>query len=746
VKLLAVILEFIACVLLFQAAFRWPGYLDGALEAFAVILLPILLTRAMYKGRSWWVVWLSLFVGVMLLTIWMPPTIAAKGGIPTGLSWFAGVLLWAYDSLPPALALLLARFIWKNVPGWRGATAAACGAALVMVACDTWLLHVYPWTWAAALASPPLLGRAAAFLGTEGFTAIIWIHGVLAGCFLISGTIKRAVISLVSMLALLLTLSGVWHLLPRERELALDIAIIQPNYPVNTYIPNQLADMWSRSDALLAENGLPGQDRPTLLLWSESSVTNGNYLLPDPDLTEMAKDRNVSWLFGTDGWLDMDSPQNLVRGETAGQKPFFQVKVIPMPFGERMPGPAWIRKWLEDIVGFKSWMSGELNPDSSFCIPVQTGEAIKVHPLICSEVLVPRRVRKGLRIAGGDILTEHTNDAWFETSIAADLHASMARLRALESGTPIVRATLSGRSGLVREDGTWRHISDVMSEGAWSFELKWQPIRTPARTEWPFYSLLFLLIGVTGLFAWPVIVIQPEKLLSASKSRLRTVRDLTSSKLSGYKREKLLTAKPLILASASPRRKYWFDAVRIPFEVVVPIIDEVPLADENPAEMVVRLAREKALSVSIGSPGRWVLAADTTVVVDQGILGKPKDTDDAVNMLLLIQGRKHCVHTGVCLVRDGEIHEFVDTAEVHIRPLTLEQIHWYVATGEPMDKAGAYAAQGIAALFIEHINGSFATVMGLPIERLGGLFFELGLLDGWLWPKNVSSSPKPSAE
>jgi len=510
-KHLFVLLESTAFVLLFQAAFRWPGRFGGALEAFAVILLPALLVRAMYKGRRWHVIWISLFVSVMLLTIWMPPTIASKGGIPLGLSWFAGILLWAYDSLSPLLSLLLARFIWKKISGWRGLTAAACGAALVMVVCDSWLLHIYPWTWAAALASPPMLGRSAAFLGTEGLTAIIWIHGVLTGCFLAHGTYKKAAIASISMLAFLLALSGAWRLLPRGPELSLDIAIVQPNYPVNTRIPNQLEDMWRRSDALLQKDGLPKKERPTLLLWSESSVTDGNYLLPAPGLGAIARDRGVAWLFGTDGWIDRNSPQNIVRGEAGGLAPFFQAKVIPMPFGERMPGPAWLRGWLENITGVRSWAPGELSQNSSFYIPAQKGEPIKVHPLICSESLIPRRVRAGLVIAGGDILTEHTNDAWFETSIAADLHASMARLRALEAGVPLVRATLSGRSGLVRENGLWRHFSDVMLDGAWSFELKWQPIHAPGRTALPFYSLLFLLIGGVALFVWPMNKVNKNK-------------------------------------------------------------------------------------------------------------------------------------------------------------------------------------------------------------------------------------------
>jgi len=488
------LLEPMLFVLLLQAAFHWPGVLGGALEAVAVLLLPVLLVRAVCRGMRWWVLWLSFFAGVALMTIWMPPTIAAKGGIPVPLAWLAGLLLWAYDSLPTIAALLLARLLWKRFQGWRGAVAAACVAALVIVACDTWLLHVYPWTWATPLASPPLLGRAAAFLGTEGLTAVVWVHGVMVGCFLACGAKRTAAVCSASVLGVLLVLSGAWHLLPRGPEIVLDVAIVQPNYPVNTRIPGQLGDMWARSDALLQSCGLPKQGRPTLLLWPESSVTDGNYLLPIPFLAEIAKGRGVAWLFGTDGWLESGSPLNLVRGEVAGQEPFFQAKAVPMPFGERMPGPDWLRTKLEKIAGFNSFAVGELGPGSSFCVPTQDGGSIKVHPVICSEALISGRVRAGLLLAGGDLLTEHTNDAWFETSQVADLHASMARLRAIESGVPLVRATMSGRSGIVRENGEWRHISGVMTEGAWSLELKWRPVSTPARTAWPFRLLLFALV------------------------------------------------------------------------------------------------------------------------------------------------------------------------------------------------------------------------------------------------------------
>jgi septum formation protein len=189
---------------------------------------------------------------------------------------------------------------------------------------------------------------------------------------------------------------------------------------------------------------------------------------------------------------------------------------------------------------------------------------------------------------------------------------------------------------------------------------------------------------------------------------------------------------PPILASGSPRRRQWMDALQIPYEVWAPEVDETPLPDEDPEIMVERLARAKAEIVSLVNPGRWIIASDTTVAFDHHVLGKPVDEGDAVRMLGLIQGRTHQVHTGLCLRRDGEIHSFVDTAGVTLRPMTEAQIRWYVSTGEPMDKAGAYAVQGVTALFIQGIEGSFATVMGFPVERFGQLTERLGLLKDWL--------------
>jgi septum formation protein len=190
--------------------------------------------------------------------------------------------------------------------------------------------------------------------------------------------------------------------------------------------------------------------------------------------------------------------------------------------------------------------------------------------------------------------------------------------------------------------------------------------------------------------------------------------------------------QPLILASGSPRRRHWLEAMRIPFELQVPQVDETPLLDEDPWDLVLRLAELKAEVIATRNPGRWVMAADTTVAVDHHTLNKPVDVEDAVRMLGLIQGRTHQVHTGFCLQRNEVIHSFVDTAQVFFRPLTEAQIRWYVNTREPMDKAGAYAIQGIGALFIEGVEGSFSTVMGLPVERVGALFSQLGLLKPWM--------------
>jgi apolipoprotein N-acyltransferase len=246
----------------------------------------------------------------------------------------------------------------------------------------------------------------------------------------------------------------------------------------------------------LKAKGLPHPERPTLLLWPESSVLGRDDRRPNPRLKAEAADRHVAWLFGTEGGLF-----NMVRGEVAGRTTFLFAKIDPMPFGERMPGPGPVRRWLDHQLGFVSQEPGELGEGCAFRVPT-TGVDLRVHPLICSEALVSERARRGLALGQADLLTNHTNDGWFDRSIATDLHAAQIRLRATELGVPLLRATLTGKSGIFREDGHFALWGDALSEGAYAMELRWRPIHTPARSPWlrPFF-VLGLALG-TLLLGW----------------------------------------------------------------------------------------------------------------------------------------------------------------------------------------------------------------------------------------------------
>ena len=171
----------------------------------------------------------------------------------------------------------------------------------------------------------------------------------------------------------------------------------------------------------------------------------------------------------------------------------------------------------------------------------------------------------------------------------------------------------------------------------------------------------------------------------------------------------------LILASRSPRRSEILQQAGIPFVVRPANVDETVYAGELPEAYVKRLAREKAAAVEAG-PADIVLGADTVVVMGSRILGKPSDRTDALRMLEALSGREHAVLTGICLVRATETILDVAITRVWLLSLTRQEIEQYVASGEPMDKAGAYAIQGLASKFIQRIDGSYANVVGLPIE------------------------------
>jgi septum formation protein len=182
----------------------------------------------------------------------------------------------------------------------------------------------------------------------------------------------------------------------------------------------------------------------------------------------------------------------------------------------------------------------------------------------------------------------------------------------------------------------------------------------------------------------------------------------------------------LILASGSPRRAELLRAAGFAFDVEPVEVDERFRRGEKPGNAVARLAQAKAGTVAARHPLAVVLGADTTVVVRGEPLGKPADQIDAVRMLRLLSGRTHEVLTGICLSSGGRSLVHVEPSRVRVARMSEEEIAWYVSTGEPADKAGAYAVQGLASRFIEGIDGSYANVVGLPIYNVCELLKELG--------------------
>lgn len=172
----------------------------------------------------------------------------------------------------------------------------------------------------------------------------------------------------------------------------------------------------------------------------------------------------------------------------------------------------------------------------------------------------------------------------------------------------------------------------------------------------------------------------------------------------------------IILASGSPRRRELLELAGVPFIVQTADVDESIPAGTSPEEAVQLLAVKKARAVE--AKQRLVLAADTVVALDGVIFGKPRNEEDAKEMLRTLSGKIHQVHTGVCIRRGEREEVFCETAQVEFYPLTEEEIERYVASGEPMDKAGAYGIQGKGALLVRRIAGDYYTIVGLPVARV----------------------------
>ncbi len=188
----------------------------------------------------------------------------------------------------------------------------------------------------------------------------------------------------------------------------------------------------------------------------------------------------------------------------------------------------------------------------------------------------------------------------------------------------------------------------------------------------------------------------------------------------------------LVLASGSPRRRELLSHFGLPFVVFPAEVDERVAAGESPAAAAERLARAKAKAGRRASPGAVVVAADTLVALDGQIFGKPAGAAGAKRTLRSLSGRTHEVHTGLCVAGPAGIRSRAVTSRVRMRALSGGEIDWYVATGEPLDKAGAYAVQGRGAIFVEAIDGSWSNVVGLPLAELTPMLSEAGVALPWI--------------
>jgi septum formation protein len=183
----------------------------------------------------------------------------------------------------------------------------------------------------------------------------------------------------------------------------------------------------------------------------------------------------------------------------------------------------------------------------------------------------------------------------------------------------------------------------------------------------------------------------------------------------------------VVLASSSPRRHQLLNLIGIDHEVDPANIDETMRPREAPRRHAERLAREKASIVAVRDPDLITIGADTVVVINRKVLGKPADASDAARMLGMLSGREHTVITAVAVARGRKLRSAIEEVKVKFRRLREDEIEAYIATGEPMDKAGAYGIQGFGATIVERIDGDYFAVMGLPLVRLVGLMRDVGV-------------------
>ncbi|MFM8233862.1 MAG: hypothetical protein ACKN9J_02060 [Holophagaceae bacterium] len=482
-------------IVLLLLAFMFPFEDLGAMEIMAAWLIPFYIFKSLQHQVSYRSLYLSLVIGFLILFRWMIPTLHLKGDLGLELASLVTLLFVAYESLGIWVLVKVAHVIYKK----RGAHSAAWAIALGIIFWEGWAFRIYPWTWGSVLGSVPWTATSAAWLSALGLSALLWGTATWSG-------LQRGWRTFLGPLCFLIVLGcahGAWlvvdHTMVPTSKQQLDIVVVQSNFPAGQRSPDMEPKGWSLSDQALNEYQLPHLRRPTLVLWGESSILGRDDRGEDARLRWEASRRNIAWLFGTEG-----GNQNLIRGEVSGRPSFIQAKVIPMDFGERMPGPESIRHWLDKHLGWVSQIPGELSSTSKFVIPITTApsrSSIIVHPLLCSEGLLIDRVRKGVALTQPDLLTNHTNDAWFEKTGATFLHAAQVRLRAVEMGRPLIRATLSGASGIFLANGHSKLWSGPQSEMVHVETLEWSNGWTLA--SWNYFGYALVIVTLIGfLQAW----------------------------------------------------------------------------------------------------------------------------------------------------------------------------------------------------------------------------------------------------
>jgi septum formation protein len=187
----------------------------------------------------------------------------------------------------------------------------------------------------------------------------------------------------------------------------------------------------------------------------------------------------------------------------------------------------------------------------------------------------------------------------------------------------------------------------------------------------------------------------------------------------------------LILASNSPRRRHLLAQAGLNFSVIPSNVDEQKVSMSDPNDCVRELAESKAMDISRKHPDRWVIGADTIVIIEQQILGKPDSKDAARNMLRRLSGKTHQVYTGFCICCKREKRLFSDVVKTDVRfkELSDREIEWYIQTGEPFDKAGGYGIQGLGVFLVERINGSYTNVVGLPVCEVMSFLIKEGIIE-----------------